>query len=213
MHVVTYGAAMAATTETEPAADQGIWTIPNALSLLRLLGVPLFLWLALGPHADGWAVIVLMVAGITDYLDGKIARRFNQFSRVGAVLDPAADRLYILAAIIALTVRHIVPWWLAAALVARDVALAPTIPVLRRHGYGPLPVHFIGKAATLNLLYALPLLLLADGDGTLAAVCRPVGWAFTVWGAALYWVAAYLYVLQFRQVVAVPRDGPEGAPA
>ncbi|HET6825414.1 MAG TPA: CDP-alcohol phosphatidyltransferase family protein [Amnibacterium sp.] len=203
----------ATTTETEPTADQGIWTIPNALSLLRLLGVPLFLWLALGPHADGWAVIVLMVAGVTDYLDGKIARRFNQFSRIGAVLDPAADRLYILAAIIALTVRHIVPWWLAALLVARDLVLAPTIPVLRRHGYGPLPVHFIGKAATLNLLYALPLLLLAAGHGTLATVCRPVGWAFTVWGAALYWVAAYLYVLQFRQVVAAAPEPGEGAPA
>ena len=99
---------MAVISETESAADQGIWTIPNALSLLRLLGVPLFLWLALGPEADGWAVVVLMVAGVTDYLDGKIARRFNQFSRIGALLDPAADRLYILAAIIALTVREIV---------------------------------------------------------------------------------------------------------
>jgi CDP-diacylglycerol--glycerol-3-phosphate 3-phosphatidyltransferase len=204
---------MAATTETDRAVDQGLWTIPNALSLLRLLGVPVFLWLALGPHADGWAVIVLMLAGATDYLDGKIARRFNQYSRVGSVLDPAADRLYILAAIIALTVRHIVPWWLAAALVGRDVALSPTIPVLRRHGYGPLPVHFIGKAATLALLYALPLLLLAAGHDHLATVSRPVGWAFTVWGAALYWVAAYLYVVQFRQVVAGARLEREGAPA
>lgn len=203
---------IAATTEIEAAADRGLWTIPNALSLLRLLGVPLFLWLALGPHADGWAVIVLMVAGLTDYLDGKIARRFNQYSRAGAVLDPAADRLYILAAIVALTVRHIVPWWLAAGLVVRDAALAPTIPVLRRHGYGPLPVHFIGKAATLALLYALPLLLLAAGHDTLATVSRPVGWGFVVWGAALYWVAAYLYVLQFRQVVAAPVTR-EGAPA
>src|SRR3954451_19679428 len=109
---------MAATTETDPVADRGIWTIPNALSLLRLLGVPLFLWLALGPEADGWAVIVLMVAGFTDYPDAKTARRFNQYSRIGSVLDPAADRLYILAAIVALTVRQIVPWWLAAALVA-----------------------------------------------------------------------------------------------
>jgi CDP-diacylglycerol--glycerol-3-phosphate 3-phosphatidyltransferase len=211
--VISYGAEMAATSDTDPAADRGIWTIPNALSLLRLLGVPLFLWLALGPHADGWAVIVLMVAGVTDYLDGKVARRFNQFSRIGALLDPAADRLYILAAIIALTVRGIVPWWLATALVARDVALAPTIPVLHRHGYGPLPVHFIGKAATLALLYALPLLLLAAGHGDLATVSRPLGWGFTVWGAALYWVAAYLYVLQFRQVVAGARGASEGAPA
>jgi cardiolipin synthase len=204
---------MAVISDTESAADHGIWTIPNALSLLRLLGVPLFLWLALGPEADGWAVVVLMVAGATDYLDGKIARRFNQYSRIGAVLDPAADRLYILAAIIALTVRDIVPWWLAAALVARDLVLAPTIPVLRRWGYGPLPVHFVGKAATLCLLYALPLLLLAAGDNGLATVSRPVGWAFTVWGTALYWVAAYLYLRQFRQVVAAARSEEEGLPA
>lgn len=204
---------MAVISETEPAADQGIWTIPNALSLLRLLGVPLFLWLALGPEADGWAVVVLMVAGVTDYLDGKIARRFNQYSRIGAVLDPAADRLYILAAIIALTVREIVPWWLAVVLVARDLVLAPTIPVLRRWGYGPLPVHFVGKAATLCLLYALPLLLLSAGDDWLAAVSRPVGWAFTVWGTALYWLAAYLYLVQFRQVVAAARSEGEGARA
>src|SRR3954465_10513524 len=104
---------MAATTETDPVTDRGIWTIPNALSLLRLLGVPLFLWLALGPEADGWALAVLMVAGITDYADGKIARRFNQSSRLGVLLDPAADRLYILATLIALTVRHVVPVWLA----------------------------------------------------------------------------------------------------
>ena len=202
---------MAATTETDPVTDRGIWTIPNALSLLRLLGVPLFLWLALVPEADGWAVVVLMVAGVTDYLDGKVARRYNQYSRIGSLLDPAADRLYILAAIIALTARGIVPWWLAVALVARDVALAPTIPVLRRYGYGPLPVNFVGKAATLSLLYALPLLLLAAGEDTLATVSRPVGWGFTVWGAALYWVAGYFYVVQFRQVVAGARR--EGAAA
>jgi len=209
--VITYGAAMAVRTETEPARDQGIWTVPNGLSVLRLLGVPLFLWLALGPHADGWAIIVLMVAGVTDYLDGKIARRFNQFSRIGTVLDPAADRLYILAAIVALTVRDVVPLWLAVLLVARDVVLAPTIPVLRRYGYGPLPVHFVGKAATLCLLYALPLLLLAAGDGHLATWCRPVGWSFTVWGVALYWLAAVLYLVQFRQVVAAARADGKGS--
>src|SRR4051812_49646805 len=104
---------MAATTERDPVADRGIWTIPNALSMLRLLGVPLFLWLALGPHADGWAVAVLMVAGATDYLDGKIARRYNQYSRIGSVLDPAADRLYILAANVALTALGLAPWCLA----------------------------------------------------------------------------------------------------
>src|SRR3954470_10001426 len=112
---------MAVTTEIEPARDQGIWTVPNALSLLRLLGVPLFLWLALGPHADGWAVVVLMVAGVTDWLDGKLARAPGQSSRLGALLDPAADRLYIVATLVAFVLRDVVPPWMVAVLVGREV--------------------------------------------------------------------------------------------
>ena len=88
-----------------------VLTVPNLLSLLRLAGVPLFLWLLLGPHADGWALVVLMVGGVTDWLDGKLARLLDQFSALGALLDPAADRLYILAALVALAVRDVVPWW------------------------------------------------------------------------------------------------------
>jgi cardiolipin synthase (CMP-forming) len=189
------------TDQPSPARDR-IWTIPNGLSVLRLFGVPLFLWLALGPKADGWAVIVLMVSGFTDYLDGRIARRFNLTSRLGELLDPAADRLYILATLVALTVRGIVPIWLAAILVGRDLLLAPTIPVLSRHGYGPLPVHFLGKAATLNLLYAFPLLLLSVGDNWFGHLVRPLAWAFTGWGAALYLWAAWLYLVQVRQLTA-----------
>jgi cardiolipin synthase (CMP-forming) len=182
-----------------PARDR-IWTVPNGLSVLRLFGVPLFLWLALGPKADGWSVVVLMVAGITDYLDGRIARRFNLTSRLGELLDPAADRLYILATLVALMVRGILPIWLAAILIGRDLLLAPTIPVLSRHGYGPLPVHFLGKAATLNLLYAFPLLLLSVDDNWFGHLVRPLAWAFTGWGAALYLWAAWLYLVQVRQL-------------
>jgi cardiolipin synthase (CMP-forming) len=182
-----------------PARDR-IWTVPNGLSVLRLFGVPMFLWLALGPKADGWAVVVLMAAGITDYLDGRIARRFNLTSRLGELLDPAADRLYILATLVALMVRGILPIWLAAILIGRDLLLAPTIPVLSRHGYGPLPVHFLGKAATLNLLYAFPLLLLSVDDNWFGHLVRPLAWAFTGWGAALYLWAAWLYLVQVRQL-------------
>jgi CDP-diacylglycerol--glycerol-3-phosphate 3-phosphatidyltransferase len=199
---------MTATTELENPAPERVWTVPNLLSLLRLFGVPVFLWLALGPKADGWAFAVLAFAGVSDYADGKIARRFNQSSRLGALLDPAADRLYILATIVALMVRHIVPVWLGVAVPARDVLLAFTLPVLRRHGYGTLPVHFLGKAATLNLLYAFPLLLLSDHSGTLAAIARPFGWAFTVWGVALYWWAGWLYVVQLRQLLRDDRTEP-----
>jgi cardiolipin synthase len=187
-----------------PAADR-VWTIPNLLSLLRLLGVPLFLWLVLGPHANGWAFAVLAFGGVSDYADGKIARRFNQSSRLGALLDPAADRLYIIATIVALTIRGILPLWLAVAIPARDLLLLGTVPVLRRLGYGfALPVNFAGKAATLNLLYAFPLLLLSVGDSTLAQVARPVGWAFTAWGTGLYWWAGALYLVQVRRLAAQP---------
>jgi cardiolipin synthase len=189
---------------TPPGADR-IATIPNALSALRLLGVPLFLWLALGPERDGLAVLVMMVAGFTDWLDGKLARALNQYSSLGRLLDPLADRLYILAAIVALVLRDVLPLWLALAIVARDVVLAFTLPVLRKHGYEPLQVHFIGKAATMNLLYALPLLLLGDGTSTLADIARPTGWAFVIWGTALYWYAALLYLEQIKTIVVTAR--------
>jgi len=180
-----------------------IWTIPNALSFLRLLGVPLFLWLALGPKADGLALAVLVVSGLTDYLDGKFARAWNQVSRLGALLDPLADRLYIASTLIALSTRGIVPWWLTGFLFARDGVLLALVPLLRRRlGTVALPVHFLGKAATLNLLYAFPFLLLAHGREEAATIARPAGWAFALWGTALYWWAALLYLGQARTLLA-----------
>lgn len=185
----------------ETQASDRIWTIPNLLSGLRLLGVPLFLWLALGPEADGAALGVLAFAGVSDYLDGKLARVLNQTSRLGVALDPLADRLYILATIAALTLRDIVPLWFALALVGRDVALLGLVPVLHRLGLGTaLPVHYLGKAATFNLLYAFPLLLLSAGDSWLATAARPLGWAFAIWGIALYWWSGLLYAEQARRL-------------
>jgi cardiolipin synthase len=173
-----------------------VWTLPNGLSMLRLLGVPVFLWLVLGPRADALAVGVLIVAGFTDWLDGHLARRWHQRSRLGQMLDPIADRFYILAALIGLAVRGIVPWWLVAVLVARDVVIALLVPVLKTRGYSSLPVHFVGKAATFSLLYAFPLVLLGAGAGPLALAARVVGWAFALWGTGLYWWAGWLYLMQ-----------------
>ncbi|HEX6232033.1 MAG TPA: CDP-alcohol phosphatidyltransferase family protein [Jiangellaceae bacterium] len=178
-----------------------ILTVPNVLSVIRLLGVPLFLWLVLVREADGWAVLVLAVSGVTDYLDGKLARRWNQVSRVGQLLDPLADRLYILSTIVALTLREIIPVWFAVLLIARDVFLLLLVPVLRRRGLTALPVHFLGKAATFCLLYALPLLLLGDGDSTVALLARVFGWAFGFWGLVLYWWAGVLYAVQARRLL------------
>src|SRR5919112_864360 len=177
----------------DAARDTRVWTIPNALSAARLAGVPLFLWLVLGPEKDGWALVVLMVSGATDYADGWLARKLDQTTVVGQILDPVADRLYILAVVIGLALREVIPWWLAVSLPLRDLLMWGLVPLLRTRGYSSLPVHFLGKAATFNLLYAFPLLLLGDGEGLLATLARPVGWGFAWWGAALYWVAAALY--------------------
>ena len=189
-----------------------VWTVPNALSVLRLLGVPLFLWLLLGPHADGWAVVVLMVSGVTDWLDGKLARSLGQSSRLGALLDPAADRLYIVATLVAFVLRDVVPLWVVAVLVGRELVLGLALLLLRAHGYPPLQVHYLGKAATFLLLYAFPILLLAQGDGPVAAVAAPVAWAFTVWGTAFYVLAGALYVVQAAGLVRVERAATRAAP-
>ena len=182
-----------------------VWTLPNALSVLRLLGVPLFLWLLLGPEADGWALIVLMVSGFTDWLDGKLARWLDQGSRLGALLDPAADRLYIVAALIALALREIVPVWMVALLLGREVVLAVALLVLRAYGYPPLQVHYLGKAATLLLLYAFPGLLLAYGENPVAGIAEPIAWALTIWGTALYMLAGALYLVQVARILRAER--------
>lgn len=193
---------------TEPPTSSRIWTVPNVLSMLRLAGVPLFLYWALVTEQDGRAILLLMAAGASDYFDGLIARRWQQFTRLGQLLDPAADRLYILATLLALVVRDGLPLWWALTLIGRDVVLACFLPVLRRAGHGPLPVHFLGKAATFNLLYAFPMLLAAvpGNEGLLADVFRPMGWAFATWGSVLYLWAGVLYVVQVRQVLRADRE-------
>ncbi len=189
-------------------------TIPNALSVARLVGVPVFLWLVLGPHADAWAVALLIASAATDWLDGKLARALNQQSRLGEALDPAADRLYIAATLVALAVRGIIPWWLFALLVVRELVVAGALGLLkRRMGFGTLQVSFAGKTATLCLLYAFPLLLLGTYAGTWAEIARIIGWAFAGWGAALYWWAAALYLTQIRTLLTgrlAPGQAPTG---
>ena len=192
-------------------SDTRIATIPNALSALRLLGIPVFCWLVLGPHADVAAFFVLGASAFTDWLDGKVARALQQFSRLGELLDPLVDRLYILAALAVLAARDIVPWQLAVAIVGRDVVLAGFLPLLRRHGYGPLPVHVLGKAATFCMLYAFPLLLLGAGHGAGPTVARVFGWAFAVWGTGLYWWAGVLYAVQAIRLIREDSAAARGA--
>ncbi len=192
------------------AVSHQVLTIPNVISIIRLAGVPLFLWLILVPEADGWALAVLFVSGISDYADGYLARRLNQTSKLGEILDPVADRLYILSTVVGLAARGIIPWWFALLLPARDAFLWCLVPFLRTRGYSALPVHFLGKAATANLLYAFPLLLLGDGTGLPATLAKVVGWAFAIWGTGLYWWAGLLYAWQVRKLLA---DRDRRAPA
>ena len=187
--------------QTEVQTDR-VLTVPNLLSALRLLGVPLFLWLILVPQADGWAILLLAVSGFTDWLDGYLARRWNQISRVGQLLDPVADRLYILATHVGLLMRGLAPRWFVGILLSRDVLMAVVLWLLKRRDVVGLPVHFLGKAATFNLLYAFPLLLIGDGSTWWAEAAKIFGWAFAVWGTALYWWAAVLYIGQARRILA-----------
>lgn len=189
------------TTQDGAQAPDRLLTVPNLLSVIRLAGVPLFLWLLLGPQADGWALLVLVLSGVTDWLDGKLARWLNQTSRLGMLLDPAADRLYTLATVIAFVIRDIVPWWVAAVLLGRDLVVMACIWLLRRSGYGPPDVTYIGKAATFALMYAFPLLLLAQGGSTAATIARPFAYAFAIWGSALFLWSGLLYVLQTRSAL------------
>ncbi|MGH3276097.1 MAG: CDP-alcohol phosphatidyltransferase family protein [Streptosporangiaceae bacterium] len=198
-----------------PAPELGarIWTIPNVISLARLAGVPVFLWLVLGPGthsqtADWWAVGLLIASGASDWLDGKIARALNQQSRLGQLLDPAADRLYIVATVVALAIRGIIPWWLVIVLGTREVVLGGMLAALRRRGWGALQVSFVGKAATACLLYAFPLLFLGAHASSYAQAARVAGWAFAIWGTALYWCAGLLYLVQARRLLAA---GPPGS--
>lgn len=184
----------------ESVSDR-VLTVPNAISAARLVLVPVFAVLLAG-HLDVWALVVLVVSAASDWLDGVLARRLNQVSRLGRLLDPAADRLFIVVTIVALAARGVVPWWVVAVLLARDLVLGVMQLVLARAGWAPLQVHTAGKAGTLLLLYAFALLLLGSLlPGGAGLVVTAIGWAAALWGVALYWVSAALYLAQARQVL------------
>jgi cardiolipin synthase len=180
-----------------------IATWPNALTGLRALGIPLFVYLALGPESDGWAIAVLAIGGATDYFDGKLARALGQESKLGEILDPTIDRLYILATLIVLYMREAIPLWLIATLVARDAVLALVALFLAAKGKPPLKVTFVGKAATFNLLYAFPFLLLALSDSWIGEIAFIFGWAFATWGVALYVTTGVSYFLTALKTIRV----------
>lgn len=194
------------TLEGVPYDTTRVWTVPNTLSFVRLAGVPIFLWFVLGPHWDVGGVVIIAVASLTDFADGRLARAWHQVSRLGQVLDPIADRVYIAAVIVALAIRGILPWVLVALLIVRDLMLLSLVPSLRRRGYSSLPVHFLGKMATFCLLYAFPSILLGHVSFAGATVFFVLGWAVAAWGTFLYWWAGILYMYQgVRFVRRTPR--------
>ncbi|MFF2368991.1 CDP-alcohol phosphatidyltransferase family protein [Agromyces sp. NPDC058110] len=190
------------------AVGTQVWTIPNVLSMLRLLLVPLFLWaVVVGEYVT--ALVVLVAASLTDLLDGFLARRLNQITRLGQLLDPAADRLYIFAALVGLAANALVPWWIVIVIVARDVFLLILGVVLANHGYGPLPVHQLGKVATFALFFGLPVIMLGLAFPAVEPVSAPIGWAITIWGAFLYWWAGVIYAIETARVIRIPRVADE----
>lgn len=194
---------------TTPAPDR-IVTVPNALSVLRLALIPVFVWLLLVEKADGWAFAVLMFSGFSDWADGKIARLLDQSSKIGALLDPAADRLYIVIIPIAFGIREFLPWWLIGVIIARDVLLFASAPLLRSRGVLALPVLYIGKAGTFALMSAFPWLLAGQLDSIVGTIAYPIGWAFMVWGVGLY---LWSFVLYWYQTILVMRLMPPRHPA
>ncbi|SDS90604.1 CDP-alcohol phosphatidyltransferase family protein [Microterricola viridarii] len=181
-----------------------VLTVPNLLSFSRLLLVPVFLaFLVQGQ--DAAALIVLVISSVSDFLDGYIARRFNQMSRLGQLLDPAADRLYIFAAIIGLAWRDLVPWWIVGLIVGRDVFLLVLGVILANYGYGPLPVHQLGKVATFALFLGLPLIMLGLAVPAIAVFSQPIAWAITLWGAFLYWWAGAIYLIETVRAIRLAR--------
>ena len=178
-----------------------VLTVPNALSVLRIVLVVIFCYLTLADRSFVGAFVVIAVAGITDFLDGFIARRWSQTSRLGELLDPLADRFTALAVPLVLWIAGFVPWWLVVILLVRDLVMAIALIQLRSRGQLGVPVHFLGKAATFTLLCGLPLLLFSQSTNTAALIASGLGWALTLWGAALYWWSAWVYLGQVRRIV------------
>lgn len=186
-----------------------VLTIPNVLSVIRLLLVPVFVYLLLVPRAFAPAVAILMFSGISDWADGKIARLVpNQSSRLGELLDPLVDRIYMITVPVGLALAGVIPWAVVAILLGRDLLLAATLPIVRGRGVTALPVTYIGKAATFALMSGFPLILLGQWDELWSKVIGATGWAFVIWGIGMYLWSAVLYLVQVRLLVRLLPKAP-----
>jgi len=184
-----------------------VLTLPNAISLARILLLGLFCWLLIGPDRRIAATVVLMVVGVTDFLDGYLARRFHQVSTLGKVLDPLADRLVLVTSVLAITVYGAVPVWLAVVVLGRELLVSMAVLVLAALKAKRIDVLWVGKAGTFGLLSCFPLFLLGDERATWARVLTDVTWAAVVPALVLSFVAAAAYVPLARRALDERRSG------
>lgn len=200
------GQAGEAAARTPPAAvgerDLGrVVTVPNALSIARLGLLAGFVVLVLGDHAYALAAGLLAVAGITDFLDGYVARRFDQVTTLGKVLDPTVDRLVLATAVVVIVVAGAVPLWLASLVLAREGVVAISAVVLALAGARRIDVTVLGKAGTFGLMCCFPLFLWGDASGALAAAVRTVAWVGLAPALACSLAATAGYVPRARRAL------------
>ncbi len=190
-------------TVPETTNDRGLWTIPNLISALRLAGVPVFLWLLLGEDRPVEAGILFAVLGATDWIDGYIARRFDQGSEIGKILDPVSDRVMLIAGALGLIISGDVPLWVGIVVLAREAALSVVTLILAAAGARRIDVQWVGKAGTLALMFALPgfVLVSALNSGATRDIIEVITWLFTIGGLILSYYAAALYIPMARNAL------------
>jgi len=190
------------TAEEEDAGLDRIVTVPNAITLVRLACIPLFLWLLFGLGRQTEAAVLLAVLGATDWVDGFVARRFHQVSTFGKVLDPVADRVLVVTAVIAIIVYGAVPLWFGVATLAREVVVSGAVLLLAMLGATRIDVLWVGKAGTFALMFAYPAFLLGDGSAVWQGPVRVIAWVTGIIGLTLAWIAACSYVPVARKALA-----------
>jgi len=188
---------------TGAAGEDRILTVPNLVTVLRLVGTGVFVWLLFGAHRQTPAAILLAVVGATDWVDGFLARRLHQVSTVGKVLDPLADRLLVGTAVVSVIVRGAVPVWFGVATITREAVVSVAVLLLASLGAERIDVLFVGKAGTFGLMFAYPTFLLSYGSAGWQGPIRTIGWVTGIIGLTLAWIAAGAYIpVGYRALVA-----------
>ena len=192
---------------TEPAASNRILTVPNLISFVRLLAISLFWWVLLVRDDVALAAWIVFIVGWTDWVDGYLARRLNQVSELGRILDPVADRLLIASALVGGLIAGVLPPWFGWGLIAREAVVGLVAIGLAARGGGAIEVRWLGKVATFALYGAIPAFYLAAA-GALEELMLPVAWGLGVVGLVLYWYTAILYVGDSRAKLAALESTP-----